>query len=147
MKTRIRNIIVACLFICLGVSVSAQTLKSPNEILNLQFSLNDNGTPVYELHRGKTTVLRPSTLGIEIKGGKHLTSGFEIDTVTYATINEMWEPVWGEQASIRNHYNEMAVQLHQPSSKRHMTIRFRLYDDGMGFRYEFPYQNNIESYQ
>ncbi|MBR2451707.1 MAG: glycoside hydrolase family 97 protein [Rikenellaceae bacterium] len=143
MKTQIRNILVTCLFVCLGLSVSAQTLNSPNKILNLKFSLNDGGTPTYELYRGEMTVLRPSTLGIEIKGGKHLTSGFEIDTVTYATIDETWEPVWGEQATIRNHYNEMAVRLHQPSSKRYMTIRFRLYDDGMGFRYEFPYQKHL----
>ncbi len=143
MRLQIRKTLIACLLLCVGMSASAQRLNSPNGILNLSFSLNENGTPTYDLHRGELTVLRPSTLGIEIKEGRHLTAGFEIDTVTYSTMDETWAPVWGEQANIRNHYNEMAVNLYQPTTQRYMTIRFRLYDDGMGFRYEFPYQQKL----
>ena len=140
---KLRQFLTLLAVIVMNLSLSAHTLRSPQGVLQLEVGLNSNGTPFYELHRGQQTVLRPSTLGIEIKGGKHFTEGFEIDTVTYSTFDEEWAPVWGEQATIRNHYNEMAVQLYQPATQRTMVLRFRLYDDGLGFRYEFPYQNRL----
>lgn len=130
-------------FLSAVVCVQAQRLDSPQGVLRLNFSLDEAGVPVYELFRGDKTVLRPSTLGIEVKGGRNFTSGFEIDTVVYSSFDQTWEPVWGEVARIRDCYNEMAVTLNQPSTDRKMVLRFRLYDDGLGFRYEFPYQNRL----
>ena len=139
MKKSLFTLVLAAL--CLAAS--AQSLSSPEGILKLDFSLNGDGTPVYELHRGGQTVLKPSKLGIEVRGGRHFTSGFEIDTVQYAAFDETWAPVWGEVAEIRDRYNEMAVTLRQKATDRKMVLRFRLYDDGLGFRYEFPYQKNL----
>ncbi|MBO7168745.1 MAG: glycoside hydrolase family 97 N-terminal domain-containing protein, partial [Rikenellaceae bacterium] len=134
---KLHKILLLMVASVMSLSLSAHTLRSPQDVLQLEVGVNQNGTPVYELRRGEKTILRPSTLGIEIKGGKHFTEGFEIDTVTYSTFDEVWTPVWGEQATIRNHYNEMAVRLYQPATQRTMVLRFRLYDDGLGFRYEF----------
>ena len=127
----------------MGLAAAAQSIVSPESVLRLDFGLDGNGTPVYELHRGEKTVLKPSKLGIEVRGGRHFTAGFEVDTVVYTSFDQTWEPVWGEVDRIRDRYNEMAVTLYQKSTDRKMVLRFRLYDDGLGFRYEFPYQKKL----
>lgn len=145
---------------CLTIGlISAQTLKSPNGNFVASFYLNDAGTPIYTLtYKGKTIIM-PSKLGLELMGNNqeefnseikkeqgHETSlydGFRIMSVHNTSLDEEWKPVWGESLHIRNHYNELAVLLTQKDTKRNMIIRFRLFDDGLGFRYEFPEENSL----
>jgi alpha-glucosidase len=164
-----KKIISISIFIgfCLIFStMKAQELKSPNGNLILKFSLQNNGVPTYSLtYKGKD-VIKPSKLGLELKDNSDvhtdfndfsikgntdtqkedkvsLLNGFELADSKTATFDETWKPVWGEVSSIRNHYNELAVTLNQKSTDRHILIRFRLFDDGLGFRYEFPDQKNL----
>ena len=136
---------VLCLLLSfsMGATAMAESITSPDGQLKLDFSVNVQGEPVYELtYKGKG-VIKPSKLGLELKNDPGLMNGFAcIDTKT-STFDETWEPVWGEVKSIRNHYNEMAVTLNQKAQDRNMIIRFRLYNDGLGFRYEFPQQKNL----
>lgn len=129
----------------------AQTVKSPNGNVSVKFSL-DNGRPVYEVSYKKRAVVKPSYLGLELAKTKHaskgmeetsLMDGFVVAKIDTSTFDETWKPVWGETATIRNHYNELAVTLNQPATKRNIVIRFRVYDDGMGLRYEFPQQEEL----
>lgn len=135
----------------LPLMATAQTVTSPNGNVEVKFSL-DNGRPTYEMtYKGKA-VVKPSHLGLELVKTKHaskgmeetdLMDGFTVTDTQTSTFDETWKPVWGQTATIRNHYNEMAVMLNQPASKRNIVIRFRVYDDGMGLRYEFPQQNEL----
>ena len=128
----------------LSFSGLAQELTSPNQDLKMKFSLNENGTPVYQLTYKDQEVIKPSTLGLELKNDDlSLMNSFEIVDTKTSTFDETWEPVWGEQSEIRNHYNELAVTLNQPQKDRHIIIRFRMFDEGLGFRYEFPEQKNL----
>ena len=142
-----------------------QTLKSPSGNMEMTFHLTAEGTPQYALNYGDQKVILPSNLGFEFRGvlkAQELVfnqdgtiskedrqpcysfyDGFKVESVETATFDETWEPVWGEEKEIRNHYNELLVNLVQTSSDKKMAIRFRLYDDGLGFRYEFPYQRNL----
>ena len=123
----------------------AQELRSPNEAFLLKFSL-ENSRPTYELSLNGKTVIRPSHLGLELVGTEDLMGGFERSNTEYNTFDETWEPVWGETKTIRNHYNEMVVSLKQSPTDRQLLIRFRLFDDGLGFRYEFPLQANLTNF-
>ena len=131
------------LFLCATGMLKAQNLTSPNGELQLNFSVNAQGEPVYELFYKGRAVLKPSKLGLELKDDPGLMNGFTIADVETAAFDETWEPVWGEERQIRNHYNEMAVTLNQKAQERNMVVRFRLFDDGLGFRYEFPLQENL----
>ncbi|HJV21036.1 MAG TPA: glycoside hydrolase family 97 protein [Sediminibacterium sp.] len=123
---------------------TAQELKSPNGKLTLGFSLQKDGIPVYVLNYKGKAVVKPSKLGLELeKDPVSLLNGFTIKEAKTSSFDETWKPVWGEVAAIRNHYNELAVTLYQPKTKREVVIRFRLFDDGLGFRYEFPTQQNL----
>jgi glucan 1,4-alpha-glucosidase len=122
----------------------AQELKSPNGEFSMSFSLLKDGTPTYELSYKNKPIIKSSKLGFELKNDKNsLLNGFVISNSKTATFDETWKPVWGEVAQIRNHYNELAVTLNQKSTDRILVIRFRLFDDGLGFRYEFPEQKNL----
>ena len=130
----------------------AQTVSSPNGNVTVKFSLTDDGQPTYEMEYKGKTVCKPSHLGLELAKDKHaskgmqetdLMKGFKETGHKTSTFDETWKPVWGETATIRNHYNEMEVSLNQPSSKRNIKIRFRVYDYGMGLRYEFPQQEEL----
>ena len=120
----------------------AEELKSPDGNLLMRFEVNGEGTPVYELTYKRKPVIKPSRLGLEIEGFS-LRKAFTLKGVEIATFDETWTPVWGEVKAIRNHYNEMTATLHQADGDRTMVIRFRLYDDGLGFRYEFPQQKSL----
>ena len=142
-----------------------QTLKSPSGNMEMTFHLTAEGTPQYALNYGDQQVILPSNLGFEFRGVLKAQQivfnqdgtiskedrqpcysfydGFKVESVETATFDETWEPVWGEEKEIRNHYNELLVNLVQTSSEKKMSVRFRLYDDGLGFRYEFPYQKNL----
>ncbi len=132
---------------CAAQLGDAITMTSPNGNLVMKFALTD-GVPTYSLDFGGQMVILPSRLGFELKGDRQLTHGFIFDGQQRSSFDETWEPVWGEEASIRNHYNELLVKLQQPSARDGekpvaMHVRFRLYDDGMGFRYEFPMENAL----
>lgn len=134
-----------CLLLFLFVSnwAMAESITSPNGQLQLNFSVNAQGEPIYELSYKGKAVIKPSKLGLELKDAPGLMNGFTLANTQTSTFDETWEPVWGEVKQIRNHYNEMAVTLNQKAQDRNMIIRFRLFDDGLGFRYEFPLSKNL----
>lgn len=149
MKKMKRLIFLAML--ALPTMLMAQTVKSPNGDVEVRFAL-DGGKPTYEMSYKQKAVVKPSRLGLELAKDKHaskgknetdLMDGFTIADTKTSSFDETWKPVWGETATIRNHYNELAVTLNQPSSQRNIIIRFRVYDDGMGLRYEFPQQKEL----
>lgn len=136
----------------LPLSVAAQTVSSPNGAISVSFSLADGGRPTYEMTYKGRPVVKPSHLGLELAKDKHATKGFAetslMDGFTeshseVSSFDETWKPVWGETATIRNHYNELLVSLSQDHTGRQMNIRFRVYDDGMGLRDEFPQQDSL----
>ena len=111
--------------------------------MKLDFELSKNGAPTYQVEYKGKSVIKPSTLGLELKNANNLLDGFEVLKASTSTFDETWQPVWGETKDIRNHYNELLVELKQPATDRYMNLRFRVYDDGVGFRYEFPQQKNL----
>lgn len=137
---KLKLIISALLFSALNVD--ADVVTSPNGIVSIDFQLK-NGIPTYKVDYKGKPVIKESRLGLELRDGKNLMDGFEQLNVTTSTFDETWQPVWGEVKEIRNHYNELLAELKQPSTDRYMNIRFRVYDDGVGFRYEFPQQKNL----
>jgi len=127
-----------------GLLAEAQEITSPDKNLTLKFSLVQNGVPAYELNYKNRPVMKSSKLGIETKDVPSFLDGFTVVKTENATFDESWNPVWGEQKTIRNNYNELLVTLAQKSVKdRQIKIRFRLFNDGLGFRYEFPEQENL----
>ena len=136
---------LTCFLLVLFMSraAMAESITSPNGQLQLNFSVNSQGEPVYELFYKGKAVIKPSKLGLELKNDPGLMNGFTLADTQTSTFDETWEPVWGEVKQIRNYYNEMAVTLDQKAQDRNIIIRFRLFDDGLGFRYEFPLQKNL----
>jgi hypothetical protein len=137
-----------------GAQTTKETLRSPDGRMEAAFYLRD-GVPHYELHRDGKPVVLASCMGFELEWRDDLAHAFVLKEVQRSSFDEVWQPVWGEEANIRNHYNEMLVTLVQPVGSVHsmdsstykrptvMQIRFRLYDDGLGFRYEFPMENAL----
>ena len=141
------------------------TLSSPDGKLEMSFHLTGDGTPEYTLDYDGRPVILSSGMGFELRGVlkaqkidynadgtvsksdwkpcESLHDGFAVESVERSSHDETWAPVWGEEDSIRNHYNELAVNLVQASTERRLVIRFRLFNDGLGFRYEFPSQKNL----
>jgi Glycoside hydrolase 97. len=127
---------------CFAPMTEAVQITSPGGGITVTVDVND-GVPVYSMQYKGKSVINPSKLGLELTNAENLMSGFEIVNSTTSEFDETWQPVWGETKNIRNHYNELLVELKQPATDRFMNLRFRVYDDGMGFRYEFPTQNNL----
>lgn len=143
MKDLIKGHMAAAFCLLYMAHAPAQTVTSPDGNVTLDFSLNSAGTPTYRVdYKGKAVIL-PSTLGLELTGGKPLTGSFRISRTATSAFDETWQPVWGETRDIRNHYNELLVEMEQGAGGRLMNLRFRVYDDGMGFRYEFPQQRSM----
>lgn len=139
-----KYILIAAICLVQFSSATAQQLKSPGKEFILNFSLQADGTPQYDLSYKNKAVIKTSRLGIELKKDTaSLQKGFVVTETKNSSFDETWKPVWGEVNTIRNHYNEMAVTLQQKQTGRIMIIRFRLFDDGLGFRYEFPEQKNL----
>jgi hypothetical protein len=140
-----KNIIYTSLFALIFLNViNAQQLKSPDKKFSLEFNLLEEGMPSYSLSYKDKEVIKPSKLGLELKNdNQSLLNNFDIIDSSTRTFDETWTPVWGEVAKIRNHYNELAVTLNQKGTNRKMIVRFRLFNDGLGFRYEFPTQSNL----
>ena len=159
-----KNLSVVAMLFC-ALIVNAQKLTSPDGNLEMNFSLDGKGAPMYELSYKGKIVIKPSKLGLELKkedANKHtdfewkevkdastldvktnLYDGFKIEKSEITSFDETWEPVWGEEKEIRNHYNQLAVTLAQPKNNRYIIIEFRLFNDGLGFRYDFPQQPNL----
>lgn len=160
-----KRILLSAALICIALGAMAQKVTSPDGKMELSFAL-DNGRPTYTLRVDGKTVVAPSHLGYQLKkeNGEKSTdfdwkpsratdkeasrkadffSDFTLEKFENNSFDETWKPVWGEESSIRNHYNELLVQLKQTKNNRFLNIRFRLFDDGLGFRYEFPDQKNL----
>jgi len=143
MINRIHRVLLSLSLLMMSAwGMQAEDLKSPNGRLVMHFEVDGMGCPVYTLSYKGKPVIKRSRLGLEAEGFS-LREGFQLQKAETATFDETWKPVWGEVSSIRNHYNELAVTLLQPKEDRTIRIRFRLYDDGLGFRYEFPEQKNL----
>jgi hypothetical protein len=139
-----RYLVISIILLFAFSLTNAQEFTSPNGKFILTFNLQPDGTPAYSLVYKSKAVIKPSKLGLELKDDKKsLLNDFTIVDTKTATFDETWKPVWGEVNAIRNHYNELAVTLNQKKTNRQLVIRFRLFDDGLGFRYEFPQQNNL----
>jgi hypothetical protein len=122
----------------------AQTVHSPGKKLTLNFRLSPTGEPTYQLRYGAKAVVKPSRLGLLLQGQSGLDQGFVVAQIDSSRHDDTWTPVWGEVKQIRNHYQELAVTLQQPANgNRRLVLRFRFYDDGVGFRYEFPRQAGL----
>lgn len=160
-----RRFLILALIALALLPLQAQQLISPNGKFVMNFSLDASGRPTYDLTFKGKTVIKPSKLGLELKQEDpnnstdfgvmvnkpseevirkaDLMTGFSVVSTRTSTFDETWKPVWGEESSIRNHYNELEVTLNQPKNDRFIVLRFRLFDDGLGFRYEFPEQKNL----
>ena len=160
---RLRNLGLVALVLALLVPVRSlardKVVYSPDRNICVNFDVKD-GIPVYNVLFGDKQVIKDSRLGLELASVKgngefnnfdnkqvanqnSLCDGFSLITSRISSFDETWQPVWGEESSIRNHYNEMAVTLRQDELNRYIIVRFRVYDDGVGFRYEFPQQPNL----
>ena len=147
---------------CAPAAAGAESVTSPGGVVTVNFDVKTGGVPVYDVAFKGRQVIKESRLGLELQADNarlnfrdigavaeaqadesSLYSGFRLAGTERATFDETWHPVWGEESSIRNHYNEMAVRLQQPALNRYMVVRFRVYDDGVGFRYEFPEQPGL----
>ncbi len=124
--------------------LNAQELKSPNGNFKMVFALENDGTPTYQLFMNNKEIIKKSKLGLDLqKDKKSLLNDFKLVNEVRNTFDETWKPVWGEETAIRNHYNELSLTLKQNETDRNIIIRFRLFNDGLGFRYEFPEQKNL----
>ena len=121
----------------------AQQQTSPDGNVILSFSLKNDGTPSYKVSYKNKPVINESTLGFTLKKADPLTNNFKVVDTKKSTFKETWKPVWGEESEILNHYNELLVSLEQNNTNRKMNIRFRVYNEGVGFRYEFPSQKEL----
>lgn len=160
-----KKMLLSLSMMLMALTVGAQKLKSPNGQMEMNFALDANGRPTYNLSFKGRAVVKTSKLGIELKREDpnkatdfefknfgdaskldqkaDLMTGFRVTDTKTSTVDETWRPVWGEESSIRNNYNELAVTLQQDKNERYIVLRFRLFNDGLGFRYEFPEQKNL----
>lgn len=134
-----------CLVLGLGLSWG-QEILSPNKAIKLIVNLSSDGTPHYEVFFNEKAVINPSSLGIELTKEPSLLSGFKLKDTTTSSFDDTWNPVWGEESEIRNNYNELAITLLQSSTEREMILRFRVFNEGVGFRYEFPKQQELGNF-
>lgn len=133
------------LLVCLFAQIMmAQQIQSPSKEVHINFSLNNLGEPTYSVtYKGKA-VIKPSKMGLLLKDGTDLTKDFTVLTSEETAVNETWKPVLGEESTIKNHYNQIAFQLEQKATKKKLNIVFKVYDEGVAFRYEFPFGERVE---
>ena len=135
--------VLTSFFVSTFTPILAQEQASPNGNVVVSFSLNKQGVPFYKISYKNKPVIKESSLGFLLKGSESLTENFKILDAQKTNFKETWQPVWGEEIEILNHYNELLVSLEQTTSLRKMNIRFRVYNEGVGFRYEFPQQKEL----
>ena len=116
---------------------------SPDNNIVVNFLLANDGTPMYSMNYGDKKVVNPSRLGLKLKDKTALDKNFVLESQSSSSFDETWTPVWGEESEIRNNYNELTVNLKQSTTNRQLTFVFRIYNDGVGFRYEFPEQDSL----
>ena len=138
-----KMIATVCVFLSIATAAKGETVTSPDGNLSVTFSLTAQGVPTYQLDYKGIAVVKPSTLGIELNEENSLMDHFRVNKTSTSTFDETWKPVWGEEKEIRNHYNELFVEMEKPENGRFMNLRFRVYNDGVGFRYEFPQQQYL----
>ena len=149
-KFKLRQLVLWGLFVT-GLVMKAQQagpfhevgIASPDGEVELVFKVDSQGVPTYALSYKQKPVIKTSRLGLELKDDPGLMDGFTLAAADTSTFDETWTPVWGEESKIRNHYNELLVTLDQKARKRQLKVRFRVFDDGVGFRYEFPLSSNL----
>ena len=149
-KFKLRLLVLWGLFVA-GLVMKAQQaepfhevgIASPDGEVELVFKVDSQGVPIYALSYKQKPVIKTSRLGLELKDDPGLMDGFTLTAADTSTFDETWTPVWGEESKIRNHYNELLVTLDQKARKRQLKVRFRVFDDGVGFRYEFPLSSNL----
>lgn len=134
--------IFSALLVFAAVAIQAQSVQSPSKEITLDFKLI-NGKPGYSITYKGNSVIGQSLLGIKLKNTESLDADFTVANSTNATVNETWKPVLGEQANIVNHYNQLTVALNQSKTGRKLNIVFKVYDEGVAFRYEFPKQDKL----
>ena len=139
MQKLILSLIVLC---CSFLYINAESIKSPNGDIQLIFSI-DNGIPIYQINYKGQSIIKKSKLGLELKDQEDLLSDFKVMQTDSSTFEEKWKPVWGEEEEIHNHYNELYIHLKQNCTNRSLDLRFRVYNEGIGFRYEFPEQKEL----
>lgn len=159
-----RSTLLSFFFLLLCHLAWSQDLQSPDSNLQLHFEISTHGEPTYTLRYKGKSVVKTSKLGLELKSENtqlrfatsgtelktnvdpktSLYDGFAVDNSHTTSFDETWKPVYGDVSQIRNNYNELAVELSQKSTGRKMTVRFRLFNDGLGFRYEFPEQKELK---
>ena len=122
-----------------ALTAAAVSVTSPSGTLRLNVDVDEAGTPVYSLDYKGRTIVEPSRLGLRADETQ-FADGFTVAGIDTVTVDRTWEPVWGEYARVRDHFNELAVRLRAENPAREMTLRFRVFDDGLGFRYELPAQ-------
>ena len=137
-----KRLLLATLSLAMAITASAGEVTSPDGQLKVTFAL-DGSVPTYAVTFKGRDVIRKSRLGYELAGADNLLDGFTLAGEQTSAFDETWKPVWGESANIRNHYNELLVRLTQTATDRRMNIRFRVYDDGLGLRYEFPQEGKL----
>lgn len=149
-KFKLRLLVLWGLFVA-GLVMKAQQaepfhevgIASPDGEVELVFKVDSQGVPTYALSYKQKPVVKTSRLGLELKDDPGIMDGFTLAAADTSTFDETWTPVWGEESKIRNHYNELLVTLDQKARKRQLKVRFRVFDDGVGFRYEFPLSSNL----
>lgn len=140
-----KKLLVVVSILAFSIASEAEELRSPSG----NFTLNaycDNGVPCYTLSYKGREVIHQSRLGMDIKSERGMKEAMEVKSVERRSNDDTWTPVWGEESQVRNHYNELLVHFYQPSSTRQLDVRFRLFDDGLGFRYEFPEQPTLHKF-
>jgi len=135
------SLIICC---CSFYLINAQQILSPSKEIAVAFSLTDQGAPTYILTYKGNSVILPSKMGIVLKGGTLLNQNFTVEDVKTETFDAHWIPVLGEESTIRNHYNQTTFHLKHLDSDKTMDIVFKVYDEGVAFRYEFPFENNVD---
>lgn len=139
-----RFLLSIIIFLMATSNNNSQQISSPDSKLTLSIELSENNELIYSLDRNGKTVVKDSKLGIDLLDHPDLMDGFKIDDIVTSNFLEEWSPVWGEVDKIVNNYNQMQVSLIQPKEKRKMIVTFRLFNDGLGFRYEFPEQDSLK---
>lgn len=137
-----KKVLLATMCFLLSMAAFASEVSSPNGVIKVIFKLNGS-VPTYQVYYKGKEVVRPSRLGYELINAQNLLDGFTVKSEETSTFDETWQPVWGETRTIRNHYNDLLVKLTQQSTDRNVNIRFRVYNDGVGLRYEFPQEGKL----
>ena len=138
------KLIINFFFCCALQLMVAQQIQSPSKEITVDFSLNSQGEPTYNVSYKGVEVVKSSKMGLTLKDGTHLNKNFSIVNSKISMFDESWSPVLGEESSIRNHYNQHSFYLKQTGSNKLLNIVFKVYNEGVAFRYEFPFENKVE---